>query len=93
MAGKAAPSVLDLQKDAIKAGTRNAGGGKTKSPMMFFYSLIFSGGGGWLDIKPALGDASSQECVIGGRTEKPLSLRPPTPTPLLHALWCAARDS
>lgn len=29
MAGKTAPSLLDLQKDAIKAGTRNAGGGKT----------------------------------------------------------------
>ena len=29
MAGKTAPSLLDLQKDAIKAGTRNAGGGET----------------------------------------------------------------
>ena len=28
MAGKEAPSLLDLQKDAIKTGTRNAGGGK-----------------------------------------------------------------
>lgn len=30
MAGKTAPSLLELQKDAIKAGTRNAGGGKKK---------------------------------------------------------------
>lgn len=30
MAGKTAPSLLELQKDAIKTGVRNAGGGETK---------------------------------------------------------------
>lgn len=41
MAGKTAPSLLELQKDAIKTGVRNAGGGertKTKKTVVMFKS-------------------------------------------------------